>query len=447
MTTKDSSSIRDVTRHVLSNGMTVLLREMHNTPVISSWVLYRIGSRNEPTGLTGISHWVEHMMFKGTDQFAAGYLDKAIDREGGYWNAQTSMDYTAYYETMPADRIDLALRAEADRMRNAKFDPEEVETERTVIISERQGSENSPTFWLGEEVQAAAFRVHGYHHEIIGDMIDLETMSRDDLYQHYRKYYVPNNAIAAIVGDFDTPAMLQRLEELYGSIPAGPAPKTFLRPEPPQTGERRVRVERPGPTPFLSIVYRVPEAVHADWMKLFVLDSILGGASIPGGGSVGNRTSRFYKALVKTQLASSISSGLLPSIDPYLYGIDATVRDGRTLEEVEAALFAEIDKAINGNITQAELDKARKQARALVAYSTETVTNQAFWLSYFEHIAGDYEFFLSFEERLRAVTLDDIHAVARTYLQPSQRTVGWFVPTGENPTDENDGEDDDASEA
>ena len=418
-----------VTRHVLPNGLTILLRPLHKAPVISFWVLYRVGSRNEPTGRTGISHWVEHMMFKGTEAFPPGYLDKAIERNGGSWNAQTSFDYTAYYETLPADRIDLAIRAEADRMLNAKFDPEEVESERTVIISERQGAENSPLFWLGEEVSAAAFRVHGYHHEIIGDMTDLKTMTRDDLYHHYKTYYTPNNAILSMVGDFEPEPMLARLTEVYGAIPAGPTPPVFVRPEPPQQGERRVRVERPGPTKFLSVAYKVPEAKHEDWIKLFVLDSILGGASGFGGGGVGNKTSRLYQALVKTELAAGMSSSIWPSHDPFLYSFDITLREGRALEEVEAALFAELDKAIAGEITQAELDKARKQARALFAYSTETVTNQAFWMAFFEYVAGSYEYFLTFEERLRAVTLDDVHEVARKYLKPTQRVVGWFIPT------------------
>ncbi len=419
----------DVTRHVLSNGMTILLKEMHNAPLVSWWVLYRIGSRNEPTGLTGVSHWVEHMMFKGTERFPAGFLDKAVDRSGGIWNAQTSFDYTAYFETLPSDQIDLGLEAEADRMVNAQFDPEEVESERTVIISERQGSENQPLFWLGEELQAAAFRVHGYHHEIIGDMVDLEKMTRDDLYNHYQRNYVPNNAIGAIVGDFDTKEMIARLERLYGGIPKGETPMTFVRPEPPQQGERRITLERPGPAQYLSVAYRVPEARHPDWMKLYMLDSILGGASGFGGGGVGNKTSRLYQSLVKTELAASVSSGLLPSIDPYLYSIDLTLREGHSLEEVEAALFKELDKAINGEITQAELDKARKQARALFAYSGETVTNQAFMLAYYEHITGSYEWFVTFEQRLRQVTLEDIHEVAKQYLRPSQRTVGWFIPT------------------
>jgi zinc protease len=438
-----TNSKNGVARHVLANGLIVLLKEMHKAPIISFWVLYRVGSRNEPSGKTGISHWVEHMMFKGTPNFPAGVLDKLIDREGGVWNAQTSLDYTAYFETMPADRIDVALRAEADRMINAQFDPSEVESERTVIISERQGMENSPSFWLGEEVQAAAFRVHGYHHEIIGDMADLETMTRDDLYAHYRTYYAPNNAIISVVGDFESAAMLKRIEELFGHIPPAELPKPFVRPEPPQQGERRVRVERPGPTPLLSVVYKVPAVTHPDWIKLFMLDSILGGASGFGGGGVGNKTSRLYQALVKTELVAGMSSGLYPSADPFLYSFDLTLREGRTLEEVEAALDAELAKAINGEIAQAELEKARKQARALFAYSTESVTNQAFWLAYFEHVAGSYEFFLTFEERLLAVTLEDIHDVARRYLRPQARTVGWFVPT----QDANGAQEDAAAEA
>ncbi|MFN7210622.1 MAG: M16 family metallopeptidase [Aggregatilineales bacterium] len=226
--------------------------------------------------------------------------------------------------------------------------------------------------------------------------------------------------------------MLRRIEALYGHIPPSELPKPFVRPEPPQQGERRVRVERPAPTPLLAVAYKAPAVSHPDWLKLFVLDSILGGASGFGGGGVGNRTSRLYQALVKTELVAGFSSGLYPSADPYLYSIDLTLREGRTLEEVEAALDAEIAKVRNGEIAQAELDKARKQARALFAYSTESVTNQAFWLAYFEHVAGGYEFFLTFEERLRAVTLEDIHDVARRYLRPQLRTVGWFVPTEES---------------
>ncbi|HEX2906241.1 MAG TPA: pitrilysin family protein [Phototrophicaceae bacterium] len=420
-----------VTRHQLDNGLTVLLKEQHSAPVISWWVLYRIGSRNERTGITGVSHWVEHMMFKGTPQFPGSQLDKMISRDGGSWNAQTSMDYTAYYETMPADRIDLALRLEADRMANAEFAPEEVESERTVIISERQGAENSPLFWLGEEVRASAFRVHGYHHEVLGDMTDLHTMTRDDLYGHYRAHYMPNNAIAVAVGDFDTPAMLKRIEELYGAIPAGELPPVFQRPEPEQQGERRIRVERPGNNVFIEIAYHAPAATDEDWFKLAILNSVLTGPSGMGGGGIDNKTSRLYRALVTTELVADVDGSVMPTIDPYLYDFMMTLLPGRTPEEVEAAFDAEIERVITEPITQAELHKAQKQARALFAYSTERVTDQAFWLAFSENFEN-YTWFEHFVQRLEAVTIADVQAAAQRYLRPQNRTVGWFIPTGDD---------------
>ncbi len=429
-----------VTRHILDNGLTVLLKEIHSAPVISWWVLYRVGSRNERTGQTGISHWTEHMMFKGTETFPGGILDRMIDRQGGSWNAQTFLDYTAYYETMPADRIDLALQLEADRMINARFEVDEVDSERTVIISERQGAENSPMFWLGEEITAAAFRVHGYHHEILGDMADLETITRDDLYHHYQSHYMPNNAIAVAVGAFDSEEMLNRIKEVYGKIPAGDLPKVFSRAEPPQQGERRVRVERPGNTAFLQMSYRAPAATDSDWFKLAILDSVLSGPSGLGGGGVDNKTSRLYKALVQTELAASVNGSITPTIDPHLYDFTVTVRDGRTLEEVEAALEAELNRVRSENITEAELNKAKKQARALFAYSTEGVTGQAFWLAFAENFAS-YEWFEHYMAQLEQVTVEDVRDAAERYLRPQSRVVGWFVPTGMEEDEDYDDDD------
>ncbi len=417
----------DVKKYTLENGLTVLLKEVHNAPIISWWVLYHIGSRNERTGQTGISHWVEHMMFRGTPKFPGGILDREIDRTGGLWNAQTALDYTAYYETLPADRIDLALELEADRMMNAQFDHDGVEAERTVIISERQGEENSPLFWLAEELNAAAFRVHGYHHEIIGDMTDLETMTRDDLYAHYKQFYVPNNAVAVAVGAFDSDEMLERIKAHYAGIPAGDPPHLFCRPEPAQQGERRIRLERPGSTAFLQVGYHTPPATHDDWFALNILDSVLTGPSSLGGGDVDNKTSRLYKTMVESEIAAAVNGYLQPTVDPYLYEFTVVVRDGRTLEEAEAALFAEIDRLRDEDIGPAELKKARKQVRALFAYSAEGVTGQAYWLAFAENCGG-YEWFERYVKRLQAVTVADVRRVARQYLRPQNRTVGWFVP-------------------
>src|SRR5512135_2646848 len=195
---------KTITRTTLANGMTLLLKEIHSAPLISSWVWYRVGSRDEVPPLTGISHLVEHMQFKGTPKYPADVIDKAVARVGGTRNAFTFLDWTTYFETMPADKIDLALQIEADRMVHSLFDPEEFSSERTVVISEREGNENEPLFLLGEAVQQAAFRVHPYHHEIIGDLADLKTLRRDDLYAHYRAFYVPGNAVISVAGDFET---------------------------------------------------------------------------------------------------------------------------------------------------------------------------------------------------------------------------------------------------
>jgi zinc protease len=200
------------TKAILDNGLTVVVRESHNAPVSTFWCWYKVGSRLERAGITGISHWVEHMLFKGTPQFPKRELDRMISREGGTWNGFTWLDFTTYFETLPADRFDLAFRIEADRMVHATFDPKEVESERTVIISERQGHENSPHFLLSEEVQAAAFRVHGYHHEVIGDLCDLQTMTRDQLFYHYKTFYAPNNAVAVAVGDFKAADVMKQIQ-------------------------------------------------------------------------------------------------------------------------------------------------------------------------------------------------------------------------------------------
>lgn len=415
----------------LKNGLKVMLKEIHTAPIISNWMWYRVGSRDEVPGITGISHWVEHMMFKGTEQFPAGDLDKAISRDGGFWNAMTYIDWTTYFETMPADKIDLSMRLEADRMQNSLFESEEVDSERTVIISERQGSENSPSFRLDEEVQAAAFRVNSYHHEVIGDMVDLEQMTRDQLYAHYKAYYVPNNAILCMAGDFDTQEMMERIRELYEAIPAGTEPPRVARPEPEQKGERRVTVEGPGETTFVRMSYHAPGGTEDDFFALMVLDSLLTGPSSLNmfGGGLSNRTSLLYQELVEKELTVSISGGLLATIDPFLYSINMVVHPERTHEEAIEAYDAQIEKVLNTLPDEAQLARAVKQARALFAYGSESITNQAFWLG-FSEIFADYNWFLTYVDKLAAVTPADVQRVAQTYLRPQNRVLGIYLPTG-----------------
>lgn len=413
-----------ITQTTLKNGMKVMLKEIHTAPIISSWVWYRVGSRDEPTGKTGISHWTEHMQFKGTKQFPASMLDKAISREGGRWNASTSHDSTRYFETMPADKIDLALRLESDRMQNSLFDAKEVASERTVIISEREGHENEPMFRVSEAVQQTAFHVHPYHHEIIGDMADLRTITRDDLYDHYRKYYVPNNAVLSMAGDFDTKSMLKRIKELFEPIPKGKVPPRLIRPEPEPKGEVRLSVEGPGETTFIQVAYRFPNATDPDYIPLQVFDSLLAGAS-----GLSYKTSRLYRALVDKEFAVDVSGWSEATIDPYLYRITITKHPKRQPEEVLAALDKEITKLQDVLVSSSEITRAVKQARAVFAYGSENITNQAFWMGYVEMFSS-YEWFTDYLNKLAKVTPADVRRVARKYFQPSSRVIGTYVPKG-----------------
>ncbi|MDQ3248754.1 MAG: insulinase family protein, partial [Chloroflexota bacterium] len=372
----------NLTKVKLDNGLQVILKESHTAPVASFWIYYRVGSRNELPGTTGISHWVEHMLFKGTDQFPRGEFDKAVSRAGGVFNGMTSQDWTTYFETFPAERIELALQVESDRMANSIFDVEETESERTVIISEREGSENSYFYLLNEEVQAAAFQLHSYHHPIIGWKSDLLTIERADLYRHYRTFYTPNNAVAVVVGDFDTPMMLAQIEHYFGSLPTGPAVPPMRLQEPEQQAERRVVLRGSELTSYLMLCFHAPEATHADFFPLIVMDAVLSGAKGMGlfGGGTNNRSNRLYKALVDTRLTVDVSSSYRPTVDPDLFSFYVTLAQGVAHQTVEDAIWAEIAKVQEEGVTSAELTKAIKQTKAQFAYSSESVTNQAYWL-------------------------------------------------------------------
>ena len=369
------------------------------------------------------------MQFKGTERFPAEVLDKAVAREGGYRNALTFLDWTTYFETLPADKIDLALELEADRMFNSIFTSADVESERTVIISERQGNENEPMFLLSEEVQAAAFRVHSYHHEVIGDLVDLQTIQRDDLFEHYRAYYVPGNAVLTVAGDFQTEEMLDRIRALYEQLPDGTSPVLQVRDEPVQSGEKNLSVVGPGETTYVQAAYHAPAGNQADFFPYLVTDSLLTGASSLNlfGGGISNKTSRLYQALVERELAVSVHGGLTATIDPYLHTIVATVHPQSSAEKVVAAIDDEIKRLQDEPPTKEQVDRAVKQARALFAYGSESITNQAFWMGYAEMFAS-YEWFLDYLDRLAAVTPEDVQNIAQKYLRVDKRVLGVYRP-------------------
>ena len=416
----------------LDNGLMVLLAPVRTAPVATFWVWYRVGSRNEVPGITGVSHWVEHMMFKGTPTLKKGEIMHLVNRNGGVDNAFTWTDFTAYFETFPSDRIDLALRIESDRMVNSLFDPDEVASERTVIISEREGAENDPHFWLAEEVGATAFKVHPYHHDTVGWKTDLETMTRDDLYRHYKTFYVPNNAVIVAAGDFDANEMLGKIRESFGAIPRGSDVPQVKSVEPPQEGERRVFLRRPGPTSYFHAAYHGPKSSDPNFFPVFVLAGVLagvGGMSFSGGGSPG-RSSRLYRALVESGLATSVDCGFRPTIDPGTIDVTATVRPGVAVEKVERAIFAELEKIASKPVTDAELAKVHKQARSQFVYATDGVMNRGYWLGELEIVAS-YKMYDAFLDGIANVTKADVQRVAAKYLVETNRTVGWFVPSGD----------------
>ncbi len=417
--------------HTLANGLTVLLVEQRTVPVATFWVWYRVGSRNETPGGTGISHWVEHMLFKGTPTHPKGMLTRHIDRLGGRWNAFTWKDYTAYHEVLPAEHLDVAIRLEADRMRNTIMDPAEVESERTVIISEREGSENYPSYLLREEVDAVAHKVHPYRIPVIGWKDDLRAITRDDLFAHYRTYYHPNNAIAVAVGPFEPDAVLESITRLFGEIPAGPTPPAVRAHEPRQEGERRVLLARPGgATAYLHLVYHVPAASHPDLPALLVADGLLSGfkSLVPFDPGGGGRSSRLYRALVETGLAAEASSAFTPSADPTLFRVMATARAGVDITAVEERALVEVAQLAREPAAEMELAKVKKQAKAQVVFSRDGVFRTAMGLGAFA-IVDRPDAFESLLARIERVTAEDVMRVSAAYLGEGSRTVGTYLPS------------------
>src|SRR5215470_6155091 len=388
----------------LDNGLRVILREVRERPLVGVWMWYRVGGRNELPGTTGVSHWVEHMLFKGGKRFGKGEITREVSRRGGALNAFTWIDCTAYYLTLPSSEIDLALAIEADRIYDTRIELEEAEAERTVVISEREGSENYPEFWLREEVQAAAWREHPYRLGVIGPKSDLRAMTREDLYAHYKRYYMTNNASLVMVGDFDTAELLDKIHTAFDSLPAGTPPPPLQIEEQPQTGERRVTVHRPGPTHYVMLAYHAPEASHADAAPLVVLSSILGGASSPiawGGARGLGRSSRLYRGLIDGEIATSVSAGYELTLDPYLFAFDATLRNTVEPARAEAAILHEIERIQCEGVPDDELARTKRQLHAQVVYSLEGVTNQGFALGFMDLVAHDAAAWETFPEALQ----------------------------------------------
>jgi zinc protease len=416
----------------LDNGLKVLVREEHTAPLASVWCWYRVGSKDERPGLTGVSHWVEHMNFKGTANIPRDQVKGIIEQFGGSWNGYTWIDQTTYLETATRDALDRMLFIESERMAHCLYDPEDCESERTVIISELQGGENDPDQLLDQEVTAAAFKAHPYRHPTIGWLSDLQTMSRDDLYGYYRKYYIPNNATLVVVGDVETDEVIRNVERRFGSIPAGSNPDRIRTIEPEQTGERRVTIRKEGTAAYLRVAYHAPAVADALFVPAVLLDAVLTGAkgvNLWSSFRVAppQRTARLYKALVDKGLASFVSGALLPTEQPFLYTVSATATDGISLASVEAALLEELDQVRQTGITAAELDRAKTQLYAQLVFDADSITSVAHQIGYFETIGGR-SLFEGLPRIIQRTTVEEVAAVAAGMLTVSNRTIGWFDP-------------------
>jgi zinc protease len=417
---------------VLDNGLKVLVQEVHTAPLASVWCWYKVGSKDERPGLTGVSHWVEHMNFKGTRNIPRDQVKGIIERFGGTWNGYTWIDQTTYLETASRDALDRMLFIESERMSACLYEPDDCESERTVIISELKGGENDPEQLLDTELTASAFRVHPYRHPTIGWLQDLETMTRDDLYAHYSTYYRPNNATLVIVGDVDTDDVLSRVEHHFGRLqPGRDIPRVGVV-EPPQLAERRVHFRKEGTTAYWRAAYHVPGVSHPDFIPLLFVDAALTGASglnLWSGNNVPTpqRSARLYRALVDSGLATNIGGTILPTEHPFLFYFWATVADGQTLRTVEDVIFGEIERFVREGLTEPELAKARTQLRARFVYDSDSVTDIAHQLGYFETV-DRWQTYPDLVPRLATVTVDQVNAVARKYLTAENRTVGWFEP-------------------
>ena len=418
----------------LDNGLTVLVKEVHTAPLVSVWSWYGVGSRDEGIGLTGASHWVEHMNFKGTVNIPREDMKGIVERFGGMWNGYTWIDQTTYLETASRDALDQMLFIEAERMNGSLFDAEECESERTVIISELQGGDNDPEQVLDTELTATAFRAHTYRHPTIGWLHDLQSMTRDDLYAHYRRFYVPGNATLVVVGDVETDQVLRQVERRFGAIPAGSMPGRLKVAEPPQLGERRVRVEREGTTPYLKFGYHAPAATDPDFFPMLVLDAILTGAkgvNLWSSFRVAppQRKSRLYTALFERGLASQVNGALLATADPFLYTLSFTPNEGVPLTVLEEAVFSAIEPVTEGGIEDAEVARGKRQLRARLVFEDDSVTNVAHQLGFFETVVGP-GFYPKLQPCIDAVTPDQVRDAARRWLRRSSLTVGAFQPLG-----------------
>jgi zinc protease len=410
----------DIAEYTLKNGLKVLILEDHKAPTATFQIWYRVGSRDENIGKTGLSHLLEHMMFKGTNKYGPKTFSQTIQRAGGTDNAFTSKEYTGYFELLASDRIGLPIELEADRMRNLVLTKDAVLSERDVVTEERRlRYDDDPQSLVYEQVMAMAFNNHPYRWPVIGWMSDLKTLNPDDLISHYRTYYAPNNAVVMVVGDVKKEEIVAKVEAAFGGISAGPEIKAVKIEEEEQTGERRFYVKKEAELPFIVSAYKVPDIKHEDGFALDVLGSILSDG----------KSSRLYHRLVyEQQLALSAWAGYEGlHKDPFLFLTGATAASGKNIEDVEQAINDEIEKIKKEPPSEQEIQKAKNQIEASFIMGQDSIYMQAKMIGTFEMIGG-WRLWDRYLVGVRKVSPEDVRRVAEKYLLSDKRTTGILIP-------------------
>lgn len=421
----------DVREVVLSNGLQVLLKEDHAAPVATFVVYYKVGSRNEHVGITGSSHLLEHLMFKGSEGFPGKEsIWGGLSRIGASFNATTYYDRTNYYATVPIEQLPFVVRLEADRMRRATFTDADRQSEMTVVRNELERGENNPGRVLHHQVWAHSIIAHPYHHPVIGWRSDVENVPTSQLRAYYDTYYHPDNAVIAVVGDFDSQQVVDLVVEQFGVYPGGNVIPPVYTVEEPQQGERRVVVKKPGEVAIVELGWMLPESKNPDVVPLKVLQLILAGTleiNEFGDPLAAGISNRLYQSLVETQLATSVGMDYTLMIDPPVATITARVRPGVEHQKVEDAIRQEIKKLQTEDVTADELARAKDRARAAFGLSQDGTFGQAMALGYFGLI-DDWRFVRGFSDRVEHVTIEDVRRVAKQWFPDEGVTVGWFVP-------------------
>ncbi len=419
-----------VKEYALKNGLRVLFIEEHKAPVATFQVWYRVGSRLERIGKTGLSHMMEHMMFKGTQKIGPREFSKIVQSQGGIDNAYTTQDYTTFYENFASDRLELSLKLESDRMQNLALLDKEFQSERLVVKEERRMRyEDDPVHAVVEQMMATAFQIHPYRWPVIGWMQDIDRYKIEDLQNWYHTYYVPNNAFLVIAGDVDPEVFIKKVREYFEPIPSRPVPPQTTFVEPPQRGERRVFLKKEAKLPFVFAGYHTPNQSDPDSFSLDVLAVVLSGG----------KSSRLYQSLVYQKQLATFAEGEYDRVshDPELFYVYAEALPGVSVDKVEQALYEEIEKLKKEPVPPTELQKAKNQIEADFIQSQDSIFDLAGELGRYEACSSwkDWEKYLP---GIQAVTPKDLLRVAAKYLTEDNRTVGILIPQAEKDTSQNE---------